>query len=348
MPRANPIRAFCGKSLLSGLVLAMGCAHSQTDLQDRLARRVVDSPTEPVPAANPVEGKASVRPTADGRVQLAGASQPGQSTEARTENDRTTPLPPAIAGPPPHSGPDRPSSPATSLPSDSDEATLDAIAANGKPLTLAEAIDLAHRSQPRLRAQLESIAQASGAQQIAFSAFLPLVAGRYDVGGLSLGAGGIPVQVGKPQAFTFLPGLGAVPIGLNLGTTFELAELNVQWLLLDFGRRLGVYEQAKLSSDIAGLQTERAHQTVANEVAVAYYNVLRSQALRRTAQDALRRAEEELADARKRRARGRHRARGRPARRGANRRVPSGVPRRHRGGVRGLGGAEPGNRAQVQ
>jgi outer membrane protein TolC len=120
------------------------------------------------------------------------------------------------------------------------------------------------------------------------------------VGGFGLGAGGIPVQVGKPQNFNFLPGIGAVPIGLNLGTTFELAELNVQRLLFDFGRRLGVYEQATLSSDIAGLQTERAHQTVANEVAVAYYNVLRSQALRRTAQDALRRAEEELADARKR------------------------------------------------
>ena len=57
MPRANPIRAFCGKSLLIGLVLATGCAHSQTDLQDRLARRVVPSATEPVPSANPVEGK---------------------------------------------------------------------------------------------------------------------------------------------------------------------------------------------------------------------------------------------------------------------------------------------------
>ncbi len=300
MPRANRIQFFCGRSLVSGLVLATGCAHSQTDLQDRLARRIVPSATEAVPSANPVEGKTSVRPTADGTVRLAGASQPGQSTEARTGNDRTTPLPPAIVGPPRPSGSDRPSSPATSLPSDSDEATLDAIAANGKPLTLPEAIGLAHRTQPRLRAQLESIAQASGAQQIAFSAFLPLVAGRYDVGGFGLGAGGIPTQVGKPQSFSFLPGLGAVPIGLNLGTTFELAELNVQWLLLDFGRRLGVYEQAKLSSDIAGLQTERAHQTVANEVAVAYYNVLRSQALRRTAQDALRRAEEELADARKR------------------------------------------------
>ena len=119
MPRANPIQAFCGRSLLSGLVLATGCAHSQTDLQDRLARRVVPSATEPVPSANPVEGRTSVRPTADGRVRLAGASQPGQSTEARTGNDRTTPLPPAIAGPPRRSDSDRPSSPATSLPSDS-------------------------------------------------------------------------------------------------------------------------------------------------------------------------------------------------------------------------------------
>ncbi len=98
--------------LVIGLVLATGCAHSQTDLQDRLARRVGPMATEPVPSANQVEGKTSVRPTADGRVQLAGATQPGQSTEARTENDRTTPLPPAIAGPPRRSDSERPSSPA--------------------------------------------------------------------------------------------------------------------------------------------------------------------------------------------------------------------------------------------
>ena len=90
-----------------------------------------------------------------------------------------------------------------------------------------------------------------------------------------------------------------MPVGLNLGTTFELAELRIQWLLLDFGRRLGLHEQARLATDIAGLQTERAYQTVADEVATAYYNVLRSEALRRTAQDALRRAEDQLADARK-------------------------------------------------
>jgi len=160
---------------------------------------------------------------------------------------------------------------------------------------------MAFRFQPRLHAQLESIAQARGQQQIAFSAFLPLVAANYDVGEYSLGVGGEPIRLGNSlPGFSFLPGLGALPIGLNVGTNFELAELKVQWLLLDFGRRLGRYQQARLANDVAALQTDRAFQTVANEVAVAYYNVLRSQALRRTAQDALRRSEEELADARKR------------------------------------------------
>ena len=127
-----------------------------------------------------------------------------------------------------------------------------------------------------------------------------MVAANYDVGEYSLGVGGQQFRLGKGlPGFNFLPGLGALPIGFNAGTNFELAELKVQWLLLDFGRRLGRYEQSRLANDVAQLQTDRAYQTVANDVAVAYYNVLRSQALRRTAQDALRRADEELEDARK-------------------------------------------------
>ncbi|MGC1718085.1 MAG: TolC family protein, partial [Isosphaeraceae bacterium] len=159
-----------------------------------------------------------------------------------------------------------------------------------------EAIDVAFRAQPRLRAQLENIDQARGLQQIAFSAFLPAAGLRFDGGGFRLGAQGIPIQRESP----FIPGIGTVLIGTHIETTFDLIEGNVQWLLLDFGRRLGRYEQARLAGDIAGLQTDRAFQTVANDVAIAYYGVLRSQALLRTAQDAFRRAEEELADARKR------------------------------------------------
>src|SRR5262249_8747329 len=196
---------------------------------------------------------------------------------------------------------DRTPTSGNSLPSDSDEAALDAIAASGKPLSLPEAIQHAFRFQPRLRAQLEQIAQARGQQQIAFSAFLPLVAANYDTGEYSLGVTGNSLHLPKTlPGFNFIPGVGALPFGLNIGTNFELAELGVQWLLLDFGRRLGRYEQARLATDIAGQQTARAYQTVANEVALAYYNVLRSQALRRTVQDALRRTEEELDDTRKR------------------------------------------------
>lgn len=59
-------------------------------------------------------------------------------------------------------------------------------------------------------------------------------------------------------------------MGLNLDTGYELAELKLQWLVCDFGRRLRRYRQAEIAVDIAQLQPDRAFQTVANEVAVAY------------------------------------------------------------------------------
>ena len=62
---------------------------------------------------------------------------------------------------------------------------------------------------------------------------------------------------------------------------------------------MGTYEAAKLGVDIANLQVDRAHQTVANEVAVAYYNALRARALRRTGREAVRRSEDQRDVARK-------------------------------------------------
>ena len=206
-------------------------------------------------------------------------------------------MPAAIEHDPRPTGAERSDFAEPRLPRDSDEATLDAIAANGKPVTLPEAISLAFANQPRLRAQLETIRQARGQEQIAFSAFLPLVGGADSVGGYSVGVGGDAVRISPALPnFNFVPFLGFAPVGLHASTEYELAELKVQWLLLDFGRRLGRYQQARLANDIAALQTDRAFQTVANDVAVAYYNVLRTQALRKTAKDALRRTEEELED----------------------------------------------------
>jgi outer membrane protein TolC len=174
--------------------------------------------------------------------------------------------------------------------------------ASGEPaqtLTLTEAMDLAFRQQPRLRVFLESVEQARRGEDIAFAPFLPLATAGYSVGGFDVNAGGLGVLVGQPSAFTFIPALGAVPIGLDINTGYELAEIRLQWLICDFGRRLGRYRQAGLAAEIAQLQTDRAFQTVANEVSVAYYQVLRTRALRKTAQDAVRRAKDDLDVARK-------------------------------------------------
>src|SRR5205807_1175681 len=169
----------------------------------------------------------------------------------------------------------------------------------GQTLTVAQAIDMAFRQQPRLRVYLESVEQARRAEDIAFAPFLPMAVASYSMGGFDLKVGGESLPLGPLPGFTFLPSLGAIPIGLNIDTGYELADLKLQWLICDFGKRLGRYRQAGLAADIAQLQSERAFQTVANEVSVAYYQVLRTRALRKTAQDAVRRAQDDLDVAKK-------------------------------------------------
>jgi outer membrane protein TolC len=171
-----------------------------------------------------------------------------------------------------------------------------------RALTLPDAIALAFQFQPRLRASLESIEQARGREDIAFAAFLPALSAGYSAGGFDLNVGGagfpLPSLPSSP-AFTFLPFTGSLPVGLDIKTGYELAELKLQWLVCDFGRRLGRFHQADLAVDIAQLQTDRAYQTVANDVAVAYYQVLRTRSLHRIAEESVRRGEDDLDVARK-------------------------------------------------
>jgi outer membrane protein TolC len=169
----------------------------------------------------------------------------------------------------------------------------------GGTYTLPDAIALAFRLQPRLRASLESIQQARGREEIAFAAFLPTLSGGYSVGAFDVRAGGGGLQIPNSPAFSFVPFTGAVPLGLNIQSGYDLAELKLQWLVCDFGRRLGRHNQAGLATDIAQLQTERAYQTVANDVATAYYQVLRSRSLNRIARESVRRAEDDLEVAKK-------------------------------------------------
>jgi outer membrane protein TolC len=167
-------------------------------------------------------------------------------------------------------------------------------------LTLPDAIETAFRQQPRLRVYLESVEQARRGEDIAFAPYLPMAVAGYSVGGFDLNVGGTnALTVGPLPGFTFLPALGSIPFGLNINPGYELADLKLQWLICDFGRRLGRYRQAGLAVDIAQLQSERAYQTVANEVSVAYYQLLRTRALRKTAREAVRRAEDDLEVAKK-------------------------------------------------
>src|SRR5262249_6202969 len=80
---------------------------------------------------------------------------------------------------------------------------------------------------------------------------------------------------------------------------YELAELKLEWLICDFGRRSGLYHEAGLAVDIAQLQSERAYQTVASEVSTAYYQVLRVRSLRRIADESVRRAKDDRDEAAK-------------------------------------------------
>jgi outer membrane protein len=167
---------------------------------------------------------------------------------------------------------------------------------NGTPvgqLTLPEAIQIAYRTQPRLRVYLEGIHEAQGTEEIAFSPYLPTLAGSISGGGFDL-----DVQ-GQASGFSFLPPGAVVPLGLNLESGYGMGDVRLQWLICDFGRREGRYCQAKLGVEIASLQSERAYQTVANEVALAYYQVLRTASLRRIAQEAVRRASDDLGEAKK-------------------------------------------------
>ncbi len=183
-----------------------------------------------------------------------------------------------------------PSSPGETVPLVSDPRSSPA------PLSLSDAIALAYRLQPRLRVFLEGVVQSKGAETVALTPFLPSVVAGYSAGGFDLNVGGTPVG---NQTFTFLPPAGALPFGLNLSTGYEQAELRVQWILADFGRRMGRYRQAELGVSVSQLQTDRAYQSVANEVALAYYQVLRAQSLKRTAEEAVRRTQEDLDVAKK-------------------------------------------------
>ena len=114
--------------------------------------------------------------------------------------------------------------------------------AAGRPLTLPEAIELAFRLQPRLRAQLESIAQARGRSEIVSSTFLPTVAGSYERGRVRPGrrAANRSASTGcRHRDSTSCRASGPCPSASTSGPATSWPSSRSSGCILDFGRRLG-------------------------------------------------------------------------------------------------------------
>jgi outer membrane protein TolC len=155
---------------------------------------------------------------------------------------------------------------------------------------LEQAIEAADQANPMLERMRDLIAEAEGGKQVSFAEFWPkaTLSYRYITG----------TPTSEPFVLPTLPTyVGNFAFGGD-SSRFDLTELNVQWVLWDFGRTLGRYGQATAAVDIARLQYLRARQTVAFNVIVAYLAVLQAQASERVAEEAVRRAEAVLKDAR--------------------------------------------------
>jgi outer membrane protein TolC len=162
-------------------------------------------------------------------------------------------------------------------------------AASPPLLSLSEAIQLGLQYNPSLAAALSAIERSRGQEQAAFAPFLPQIdiLNRY-----------------AATSKTLLPGapglVGAINItGISPYQAWQ-SELQLQWILYDFGRTAGRYRQAGMREAIAQLQAERARQTVAYDVAAAYLQALEATAIREIAVEAIRRAEAVLEDVRAR------------------------------------------------
>jgi outer membrane protein TolC len=142
---------------------------------------------------------------------------------------------------------------------------------------LAEAIAYGLRHNPRLLQASAQVAAAREGAEIAFALFLPEFNYHYIFAGFNK-------QV--------IPGGAFVPASLARGVySYSLNEFGIQWTILDFGRRAGRYGQAISKARAEPLVLERARQTIAFDVASAYFQLLAARAEVRVREQAARTAE---------------------------------------------------------
>ena len=99
---------------------------------------------------------------------------------------------------------------------------------------------------------------AAGNEEIAYSGFLPTLQGNYSYQAFSSNVG----FAGTRDRFPVLPVRGFGP-----GTQdFHVAELQLRWVVLQFGRQVARHDQSILRAEIARLQADRARQSVEFDV----------------------------------------------------------------------------------
>jgi outer membrane protein len=157
--------------------------------------------------------------------------------------------------------------------------------------TLAEAVSFALINSPRLEVLRASIERAAGQQQAAFAPFLPQfdLLTRYGLTSDNLSPGA-PGPTGGIEATT-----------LDRSHSFTQAELQMQWLIYDFGRTSGRYGQAVSAERITQLRYGRGRETVALDVITAYLQALQAAANRVIQDEAIRQSRAILEDTRARR-----------------------------------------------
>ncbi len=150
---------------------------------------------------------------------------------------------------------------------------------------LSELLAAAARLNPHLLAVGERIERRHADRLAVFSAFLPRADAnyRYLAGTQKFAVPTIPSAIGN------------VSYGGD-SDKFSQAELAIQLLVWDFGVTLGRYGRANRALEIARLEYERAAQTVAFDVTVGYFEVLRALALRDVADEGVQLAETVLRD----------------------------------------------------
>lgn len=161
-------------------------------------------------------------------------------------------------------------------------------------LSIDDAVALALQGNPRLRMARAAVERARGEEHKAFAPFLPDV-------GLTNRIGAVSNNL-SPGA----PGISGGIVGglVDAPHTFMQSELQIQWMLHDFGRTSGRYQRAVSQERIAELQYSRLQETVGFDAGAGLLQGLLATALRIVQEDAIRAAESTLKDSRVRRAAG--------------------------------------------